>query len=144
MKNAELVGSGVLRYWMFSVYKASLYAKEGKYNGNPPYALSIEYFRSFSKESIAKRTIEEMQKQGYKNKQNLEKWYELLVNIYPDIKKQDRLTAIALTNGNSIFYHDNKFIGQINSAEFTEKFFAIWLSNKTSEPRLREKLLGID
>ena len=32
--------------------------------------------------------------------------------------------------------------GEVRDAEFTRLFFGIWLSPRTSEPRLREALLG--
>jgi hypothetical protein len=32
--------------------------------------------------------------------------------------------------------------GELRDAEFTRLFFGIWLSPRTSQPRLREALLG--
>jgi hypothetical protein len=40
------------------------------------------------------------------------------------------------------YFVNGKFTGEIRDAEFTRLFFGIWLSPRTSEPRLRQALLA--
>jgi len=65
-----------------------------------------------------------------------------LLQIWPDIKKGESLTLITNEQGRSIFYHNDKKIGEINEPEFATDFLAIWLDKNTSEPELRKQLLG--
>ncbi len=47
-----------------------------------------------------------------------------------------------MLNGKAIFYLNNKFIGKINDTQLAQYFFDIWLSPKTSDPKMRQALLG--
>jgi len=40
-----------------------------------------------------------------------------------------------------VFFHNKKPIGKINDEKLVDSFFDIWLSDETSNPELREKLL---
>ena len=40
------------------------------------------------------------------------------------------------------FFFNGSLRGEVADADFTRLFFGIWLSPKTSEPRLREQLLA--
>jgi len=40
------------------------------------------------------------------------------------------------------FFLNGSLRGEVADADFTRLFFGIWLSPKTSEPRLREQLLA--
>jgi hypothetical protein len=42
------------------------------------------------------------------------------------------------------FYHQGKLTGRIDDVEFAGAFFAIWLDERTREPALRARLLGLD
>jgi hypothetical protein len=42
----------------------------------------------------------------------------------------------------SRFFHNGNPRGEVRDAEFTRRFFGIWLGEATSEPALRDSLLG--
>jgi hypothetical protein len=65
----------------------------------------------------------------------------LLKNMWPDIQKGDNL-SILIHQGRSTFYFNNHYLGFIDEVEFGEIFLAIWLSENTSQPSLRNELLG--
>ena len=62
--------------------------------------------------------------------------------LFLDVKNGDRLTGIQRPGAAARFFFNGQFRGEVADAEFTRPFFGIWLSQRTSEPRLREQLLG--
>jgi hypothetical protein len=143
IKNAAMVGTGTLSIVLWDVYDATLYAPNGKWDATAPFALSISYLREIEGIDIADRSIEEIRKQGFSNESTLSTWQSELRGIFPNVKNGSELTAIYIPGKKTQFYSANKFIGSVNGDEFGKQFFNIWLSEKTSEPSLRRKLLGL-
>lgn len=141
--NVEQVGTGRLSVFLWDVYDATLYAPRGKWDPNMSYALSIHYFHAIEGADIAKRSVEEIQKQGFSDTTKLTSWYEQMRGIFPDVKSGSELTAVFTDQKSTVFYSDGKLIGSIKDIEFGALFSDIWLSEKTSEPELRRKLLGL-
>lgn len=141
--HAKSVGTGRLSVVFWDVYDATLYAPNGKWDADKPYALSIDYFREIEGPDIAKRSIEEMQKQGLADEEKSARWQTQMESIFPDVKNGSKITAIFTHKKSTDFYSNSKHIGSINDKEFSAYFFNIWLSKKTSEPELRMKLLGL-
>lgn len=141
--NGKQVGSGTLSFALWEVYDATLYAPDGKWDAHNPYALSIHYFMDIDGSDIAERSVEEMQKQGFSDTAKLKLWHEQMRRIFPDVKDGTVLTAVFIPNKSTHFYAGSKHIGSVEGNEFGIHFFNIWLSEKTSEPALRKKLLGL-
>ncbi len=140
--NAQLVGKGMFSYFFWDIYIGELYAPSGTFQNQPPFALRLTYQRNLEGSKIAQRSIDEMQKQGNLSKDDASKWLLLMENIFPDVKEGDVITGIAGKEGTSVFYVNGEQVDVVDDADFTERFFAIWLSDKTSEPTFRRKLLG--
>ena len=109
----------------------------------PPLALELVYDMNFKGSDIAMRSVEEMRKQGYTNAAQLDKWQAQMTQVFPDIKRGDALIGVAIPGKEARFYNRTKLIGTIADAEFVAAFFDIWLSQKSSEPKLRDKLLNV-
>ncbi|WP_232364507.1 chalcone isomerase family protein [Salinimonas lutimaris] len=139
---ATIVGEGKFTYYLWDVYKASLYAPNGKWEGAPPYALKLTYLRDLTGQKIAERSTKEMRKQGGLDNAQLDEWDQKMKSIFPDVEEDDTLTGVATDAGHTKFFFNGEPIGSVEDAEFTERFFGIWLSEKTSEPEFREKLLN--
>lgn len=140
---AKQVGTGRLSILFWDVYDATLYAPEGKWDSRRSYALSIDYFREINGADIAKRSAEEIRKQGFSDEAKLSMWQAQMREIFPDVKNGSELTAVFTSQKSTDFYSDGAHIGSIKGAEFGTYFFNIWLSENTSEPELRRKLLGL-
>lgn len=140
--NAEKVGEGRLTYLFWEIYDATLYASEGAWQEGEPLALKLSYLRNLEGKKIADRSVEEMRKQGITNEVALATWHSQMRNIFPDVNEGISLTGILTQTGDTIFYKDNTEIGRIRDPLFSRSFFNIWLSEKTSAPDLRLKLLG--
>jgi Chalcone isomerase-like len=141
--NAQKVGEGRLSVAFWDVYDATLYAPNGQWSPDAPYALSIRYFREIEGTDIAERSIEEMKKQGFTDNTALASWNTQMRNIFPNTKNGTELTALFTSNKTTEFYHNGKRIGVIKDPLFGKQFFDIWLNKKTSEPSLRKALLGL-
>lgn len=139
---AGLVGKARLKVLFWKVYDAELYAPNGEWDEDRPFALTLNYLRKLDGDKIAKRTISEIRDQGFDDEVTLARWYEEIRNILPDVEKDTRITGICDGNGNTLFYRNGNLIGAIEEPLFTDRFFNIWLGDKTSQPKMRDKLLG--
>ena len=145
LASAQFSGTGKLTFFSLNVYDASLWVSPGFKPddfGNHAFALELHYLRAFSAENIAKRSLEEMQRIEKIPEPLAEQWFTTLRDVLPDVKKNDRLIGVHKPGTGVSFWLNGKRSGEIRDAEFSKQFFAIWLSSKTSEPKLRKALLG--
>ncbi|MFC3092647.1 hypothetical protein DRW07_00330 [Alteromonas sediminis] len=139
---AKLVGEGKFTYLFWDVYNAQLFAPDGRWQAQAPYALTLTYLRNFDGEDIAVRSREEMEGLGFKDKEKLASWEQVMKDIFPDVQEGEQITGIIKADQTTVFYKNQELIGAVEDREFGEQFFAIWLHENTSEPRLRKKLIG--
>ncbi|HEY6132416.1 MAG TPA: chalcone isomerase family protein [Rubrivivax sp.] len=143
---ASLQGSGRLRFFGLQVYDIRLWTPEPRFAeqdwARTPLALEIEYARSLVGRLIAERSIEEMRRSGPIAAEAERRWLAAMTGLFPDVKAGDRITGIQRPETATRFFHNGNLRGEVRDAEFTRRFFGIWLAPSTSEPRLREALLG--
>ena len=139
---AQKVGEGRLTYLFWDVYDAELYAPKGSLSLDKPFALKLSYLRPIPGKKIADRSIEEMRAQGVEDEIKLATWHEQMNRIFPDVDQGVDLTGVYTSKGETVFYQGSTVIGKIKDKEFSRAFFDIWLSEQTSAPDLRKKLLG--
>jgi hypothetical protein len=142
IENPKPVGEARLEVMFWDIYDAQLIAPDGKFDPQKPFALSLTYLRDFKGKSIASRSIDEMRKQGMTDEVKLAKWYEKMEQVFPNVNEGENLTGVVDSAANSHFYFNDQKVGTISDPEFSQWFFNIWLSEKTSEPEIREQLLG--
>jgi hypothetical protein len=139
-------GEGVLRFFGIKVYNARLWAPAKSLSRSispaDPFALELVYDLSVKGREIAERSTAEMRKIGYSNEAKLKAWGDEMLRIFPDIKKGESLIGVSIPGKGAKFYSRDKLIASADDPEFAKAFFDIWLSEKTSEPKLRERLLG--
>jgi Chalcone isomerase-like len=145
LSNAKAFGQARLVVYGFNIYDAKLWAAEGFSAANyasEPFALELRYLRNFSGEMIAERSLKEMRRIGTVSEEKAVQWLENMKKTFPDIKKGDQLIGIHKPDGTASFTLNGKPIGEVRDEEFTRLFFGIWLSPKTSEPKMRSQLIG--
>lgn len=140
--NAALVGEDMFTYYFWDVYLASLYAPNGRYNTEDAFALRLKYQRDLEGKKIAQRSIDEMKKQSSLSQEQAKAWLSKMESIFPDVSDGDVLTGVATKNGTSVFYFNGEKVDSVEDADFTARFFNIWLGESTSEPKFRKALLG--
>ena len=141
----RLVGHHLFTFFGLEIYHISLWSSPEwtpeKWNRHS-FALSLVYSRNLSGEEIAKRSIAEIKKQTALSNDKSQQWLNQLQFLMPSVNAGDRLTGVYQPSGNLVFWLDSKKLGEINDPALSEAFMAIWLSTKTSEPKMRKKLFG--
>ena len=146
------VGAGQMDYLFWSIYKAEYYLDsdtdqsslsiEQKLSHQSTRALKIEYLRTIESKALVKATAEQWQLLGY-SQNKIDQWVTPFKIIWPNVESGSTLTVKVTPQGASQFYFNNALIGQVQDAQFGQAFPSIWLSEKTSEPQLRQQLLGL-
>ena len=139
---AEKVGEGRLTYMLWDIYDATLYAPEGQWKQEKPFALKLSYLREIEGKKIADRSVQEMREQGIDDEVKLATWHAQMQKIFPNVNEGTNLIGVYTETGNTVFYKDDIEIGRIKDKKFSKAFFGIWLNEKTNAPNLRLKLLG--
>ncbi|MDO8903143.1 chalcone isomerase family protein [Hydrogenophaga sp.] len=134
-----------LRVWGFEVYDASLYTVTGfnaEQFADHRFGLELSYLRSFKGNDIAQRSIDEMRGVTELTSVQAEGWLKTMIGIFPDVQRGDRITGVHVPGSGARFYLNDRLLGDIADEAFSRSFFGIWLSPKTSQPRMRETLIG--
>jgi hypothetical protein len=142
----RLQGEGRLRFLGLHVYDIRLWAPGGLVPAErwaaSPLALEIAYARALDGKLIAERSLKEMQRAGPIPTAVGERWLQAMTQIFPDVRAGDRITGLYRPEGEARFFHNGHERGTVGDPEFVRRFFGIWLAESTSEPALRERLLG--
>lgn len=137
----KLVGKGTMKWLFFNLYEAELRTPSGTYNPKSlPIFLKLEYLRNISRKALITATESEW------HRQNIDynpEWLIKLDNMWPDISVNDSLVLHINSQGLSEFFLNDKYIGRIESDDFSSAFSAIWLSNKARDLALRNQLIGL-
>ncbi len=145
LQGLSLIGKGKFSYFGLHIYDARLYATSKDFNTQQltetRYALALHYARDLQGHKIAERSEQEMAKQDTATQAERQLWLQHMKALFPDVKKDDVLIGIYTPQKGTRFFHNHKLLGEVSDARFAQAFFGIWLSDKTSAPRLREALL---
>ena len=144
LPGARWRGTGVLRFLGLHIYDAQLWSAQAVSGDGAaqPLALVLVYARQLVGEQIASRSLKEMSRLGRVDDEQSARWLKAMTQLFPDVRDGDRLTGVQRPGVATRFFLNGQFRGELANAEFTRLFFGIWLSPRTSEPRLREQLLG--
>ena len=145
LPQSRLAGKARLTFWGFQVYDARLWVLPGFKPDNltaQPFALELSYLRSFDNLDVAIRSITEMRHSAAISDAQAKVWIDEMLRVLPDVKAGDRVMGIHRPGVGAQFLMNGKPTGEIRDAEFARLFFGIWLSPKTSQPKLRAALLA--
>lgn len=137
------VGRARFTVLFWDIYNSSLYTKSGNYihQYSPESILfKIEYLKDITSDDLLQRTVQQWQHLDVLESKYAH-YLPKLKSIWPNISAGDSLVLL-VKKDISIFYFNNVQIGVIHEKEFSKLFLDIWLSPKTSQAKLREKLLG--
>ena len=145
LPGARLLGTARLRVFGLHIYDARLWAgalPPGADWAAVPFALELQYARGLKGEQIAERSLAEMRRQGEIDTITAERWLGNMKQLFPDVQAGDRITGVNLPGVGARFFVNGALRGEPREIEFARTFFGIWLSPRTSEPAMREQLLG--
>lgn len=141
----HLQGQARLRFIGLHIYDIRLWAEAPLRGGawaQQPLALEIEYARSLDGAKIAERSLTEMKRGGTLDDATAARWLAEMKRLFPDVKAGDRITGMYEPGKAAAFLHNGRAVGEVQDARFAQAFFGIWLAPHSSEPQMREQLLG--
>jgi hypothetical protein len=142
---AQALGSARLRFLGMAIYQARLWVGTGfaaSAYAQSPFALELNYARSLSGRLIAERSLKEMQRQAGLQPHQETAWLAAMVAAFPDVQAGDRITGLHTPVQGTRFWFNGQPRPGVSDAEFSRLFFGIWLSDASSEPKMRAELLG--
>jgi hypothetical protein len=142
-QDLQEVGHTTFSIFFWDLYKSSLQTTSGTYPidaEKEQLLYEINYLADISSKDLIERTIEQWQHLEVPT-EHYQQFVHKLTRIWPDITKGDKL-SLRLHNNISFFYFNEKYIGRINDPMFGQLFLDIWLAENTSQPTLRNELLG--
>jgi hypothetical protein len=142
LPSLKLHGSADMRQFGFKIYTARLWTDAQGYRVAAPYALDLEYALNIDADDLVETSIKEMRRQGQNDEALLARWQQAMAQVFPDVRKGDRLIGVAVPGVEARFYSARGYIASIRDADFVKAFFGIWLDNDTRAPRVRARLLG--
>lgn len=140
-----LRGQGRMRFLGLRVYDIRLWSAAPVTAANwqdQPLTLEIEYARSLDGGEIARRSLKEMRRQADIGDAQARAWLAQMQAAFPDVKAGDRISASLEPGVAAQFFVNGQPGRRVADANFARLFFGIWLSPQTSEPALRQQLLG--
>lgn len=147
--SARLVGGGLLTWFGFEIYEASLWSTDGNFAGvddlQQPTALSLWYRRGFSRDRLIEITQNGWTEFNLATSLQQERWSAQLAKIWVDTENGSNMTALVTPGGATRFYNAQRFLGSVSDAAFGPAFLGIWLDARTHGTRLeklRTSLLG--
>ena len=145
LPGARLRGSAQMRFFGLHIYDIRLWSPAAASSdpAQPPLALALTYGRTLVGAQIASRSLDEMRHVGSPSQAQADRWLAAMGQLFPDVRAGDRLTGVMHSDGVARFHFNGQLRGEIADADFSRLFFGIWLSPRSSEPRLRAQLLGI-
>jgi Chalcone isomerase-like len=145
LPGARLQGQGRMEFIGLHVYDIRLWVGEGFDAATferHPLAIEIEYARAIAGHRLAERSLAEMQRVASVTPAQREAWLVAMKQAFPDVAAGDRLAGVHRPGGGARFIHNDNRAAEVADPAFARAFFGIWLSPRTSEPRLRAALLG--
>ena len=136
------VGEARLTFMFWPVYDARLYTADGSYSrGVRPVRPELEYLVDIESGELVKQTASEWESQGLTH-QRQQEWLQSLSGLWPDVSASDVIVLELDAQDNSTFYLNGELLGSLQDEDFGQQFIDIWLSDNTTQPRLRRSLLG--
>ncbi|WXL24394.1 chalcone isomerase family protein [Ectopseudomonas mendocina] len=146
--DSRLIGSGELRMFGFSIYKAELWSDAGSADSllsfQEPFALQLTYSRSISADDLVATSIKEIRRiQGsVVDPAQLDRWALEMQQAFVDVAEGERITGVFLPGRGARFYAGDAFRHGVSDQAFARAFFSIWLDAQTRTPELRARLIG--
>ena len=140
----DRVGGGEMRWLGFKLYDAALWARvPGAQAMDDEYVLSIRYARAVSSERLVELSLEEMRRLELADEPTLARWAEALAAALPSVAAGETLSGLHRPGRGAAFWHDGRATAELDDPALAQAFFAIWLDERTREPALRARLLGL-
>ena len=137
-----LIGSSRLNFIGFKVYDIALWSEDKNFSYNKKFAIFIRYDMNFSKEDLAKKSIEEIERLHVLSSEERKNYLMQLTKIFSSVKKGDEKLAIFSPNQGVEMFYNNNSTGKLTNPKLAKLFVDIWLDEKGSYPKVTREILG--
>ena len=138
----KLIGQGTLKVLFFEVYDIRLLADSKPFSWKNKFQLEFEYKREVKKETVIESSIKEMRRKSSFLDKDINKWQEYLEISIKPVQEGSQATVSWNPNGQITFHYQSSEPTTIEDENFARAFLNIWLGEETSQPKLRNQLLG--
>lgn len=139
----HLIGSNNLTVFGFKVYQISLWCEGEGFSYDKKFAINIKYQRDFSVDSLVERSIEEIKRiNAVTDEKQLADYRKQLTKIFIPVKSGDVKTAIYSKKEGVALFFNGELVGKISDPKLARYFVDIWLSDKSSYPKMTNAILG--
>lgn len=142
LKSDNLIGATELKYFGFKVYDIDLWCEKPQFSYQEKFAIHIRYNMNFSREDLAKRSLEEITRLHNLRDSEQKDYFQKLLKIFANVKKGDEKVAIFIPQTGVEMFYNNQLIGKISDPKLARLFVDIWLDERGSFPHVTKKLLG--
>jgi hypothetical protein len=128
--NAQRVGEAHYRMLAIPLFHAELFATNGAFSWERPFALSLTYQRATRASALIDRAVREMSGRGAGEVRTLGQLRAQLESCLPDLARGDRITGVSTGADSARFYHNGARRCDVRWPGFRRQFFGIWLAGR--------------
>ena len=141
-QSPKLIGEGTLKVLMWEVYDLRLLTDGTSFSWNNKFMLEFDYSRELKKESVIDASLKEFKLQPNVTDKDIKAWEVYLEQVIQSVQKGAKASIMWVPDGQIIFHYEGSKPTTIENEKFARAFLNIWLGEKTSRPKLRNKLLN--
>jgi hypothetical protein len=142
LDDLNVVGRSNFSVWFWDIYDIELKTPSGTYEeGKRPLSLELTYKRVISNVELVDETLTQLKRFNISEEQK-KNWAKQLLEIWPSVKPDDKITFYIDTKHVTYFYFNKQFIGEIKQADFSDTFSSIWLDPAGPYPNMTKKLIN--
>ncbi len=139
----QLQGSHTARYWGFKLFNAELWTSQaGKFSFDQQFALTLSYLYPFTKEVLARSSVEEIARVEGGSPEQHAKLEKQLVGCLVDVAKGTRITGVAESPSKVAMYVNGRKKCTVSYPNLRKRFFGIWLAPTSRDDRRARRLRG--
>ena len=138
----KLIGQGTLKVLFFEVYDIRLLSDSNPFSWENKFQLEFEYRRTLTKERVIDSSLKELKRQQNVTEQNLNEWETYLEEAIQPLQEGSKATIEWNPQGTITFQNEGVKSVTIKDEIFARSYINIWLGEETSQPKLRNQLLG--
>lgn len=140
---AQLQGKHTARFWGFRLFNAELWTGSvGKFSFDQEFALSISYLYPFTKEVLARSSVEEIARVEGGAPEDHAKLEKLLLGCLVDLDKGTRITGVAESANKIAMYVNGRKSCSMSYPNVRKRFFGIWLDPTSRDAKGAQRLRG--
>ncbi len=141
-QSPKLIGEGTLKVLMWEVYDLRLFTDGTPFSWNNKFLLEFDYSRELKKEGVIDASLKEFKLQPNVTDKDIKAWEVYLEQVIQSVQKGAKASIMWVPDGQIIFHYEGSKPTTIENEKFARAFLNIWLGEKTSRPKLRNKLLN--